>query len=178
MYFYHYYENELGPLKNLSTLSQKDAQEIQNNFYKQNNKYASKRPTWYIERRFELEKIVRSEFIKKGGKPKTFYPHYFVVEKCDWLESWYHNPTEIKISSEKINKQYISFTYGDMFPTFSDIVNDGKEYRKKVYLYDEITEIITKYGLPQNWNPDGLLGPERYIEVQIWLESKEILELI
>lgn len=46
----------------------------------------------------------------------------------------------------------ISFTYGDSHPTFSDRVNDGKEYRKKLYTYDEILEVIEKYGLPQDWN--------------------------
>jgi hypothetical protein len=31
----------------------------------------------------------------------------------------------------------VSFTYGDSHPTFNDRVNDGKEYRKKLYTYDE-----------------------------------------
>jgi len=53
-------------------------------------------------------------------------------------------------------------------PTFSPLVNDGKEYRKKVYTYPEILQIIKKYGLPQDWNADGSHGPERYIEVQVW----------
>ena len=50
-------------------------------------------------------------------------------------------------------------------------VNDGKEYRKKLYTYDEILEIIEKYGLPQNWNDDGTYGPERYIEAHIWSDE-------
>lgn len=37
--------------------------------------------------------------------------------------------------------------------------------------YDEIPEIIEKYGYPQEWNPDGLLGPERYIEAHIWSDD-------
>jgi hypothetical protein len=43
-----------------------------------------------------------------------------------------------------------------------------------VYTYEEIVEIIKKYGLPQVWNEDGRYGPERYIEVQVW--SDEPLE--
>lgn len=61
----------------------------------------------------------------------------------------------------------LSFTYGDSMPTFSDRCADGKEYRKKVYFYDEIIKLIDKYGLPQDWNDDGKFGPERYIEVQV-----------
>ena len=62
----------------------------------------------------------------------------------------------------------ISFTYGDSHPTFSERINDGKEYIKKLYTYDEILGVIEKYGYPQEWNADGKYGPERYIEVHIW----------
>ena len=50
-------------------------------------------------------------------------------------------------------------------------VNDGKEYRHRLYTYEEILRIIEKYDLPQNWNDDGKNGPERYIEVQIWTDD-------
>ena len=63
-----------------------------------------------------------------------------------------------KIPIEKFDIRTISFTYGDSHPTFSDRVNDGKEYRKKLYTYDEILEVIKKYGLPQEWNDDGKYG--------------------
>ncbi len=56
----------------------------------------------------------------------------------------------------------------DSMPTFSDKITDGKEYRKKLYTYDEIVKIIEKYGLPQDWNDDGKYGPERYIEAHVW----------
>jgi hypothetical protein len=51
---------------------------------------------------------------------------------------------------------------------------DGKEYRKKLYTYDEILKLIKKYGLPQDWNDDGRYGPERYIEAHIW--NDEIID--
>ena len=31
-----------------------------------------------------------------------------------------------------------------------------------------MSELIGQYGLPQKWNPVGRLGPDRYIEAQIW----------
>ena len=40
-----------------------------------------------------------------------------------------------------------------------------------IYIYDEILEIINKYGLPQDWNDDGSHGPERYIEAHIWSDD-------
>ena len=45
----------------------------------------------------------------------------------------------------------LSFTYGDSHPTFSEKIYDGKEYRKKLYTYKEILEVIDKYGLLQKW---------------------------
>lgn len=64
----------------------------------------------------------------------------------------------------------VSFTYGDSHPTFSPWPRDDdwKEYRRQLYTYDEIPEVIDKYGLPQDWNDDGKFGPERYIEAHIW----------
>lgn len=50
-------------------------------------------------------------------------------------------------------------------------MNDGKEYRKRLYHYEEILELIKKYGYPQIWNNNGKCGPERYIEVQIWSDE-------
>ncbi len=76
--------------------------------------------------------------------------------------------TFIRIPIEEFDVRKLSFTYGDSMPTFSDAFTDGKEYRKQLYTYGEILDIIKKYGLPQNWNDDGKYGPERYIEVHIW----------
>ncbi len=96
--------------------------------------------------------------------------HYFVVEACPWLETWYHNASCIRLPVTIQNENKISFTYGDMFPTFSPCVQDGREYRDNVFTYSEILQLIDKYGLPQNWNPNGEYGPERYIEAQVWYD--------
>ena len=135
------------------------------------NAFCTKRNPDYMEKRRYYEEILRQEFLKKGGIIQREVPHYMVVEKCDFLESWYENSKFLKIPIEQFDKRTISFTYGDSHPTFSDKVNDGKEYRKKLYTYDEILEIIKKYGLPQSWNPDGKFGPERYVEVHIWSDE-------
>jgi len=77
----------------------------------------------------------------------------------------------LKVPIENLDIRSICFTYGDSMPTFSDRVNDGKEYRKTVYTYEEILKIIEKYGLPQDWNDDGKYGPERYIEATVWSDE-------
>ena len=78
---------------------------------------------------------------------------------------------------DELDVKKISFTYGDSMPTFSPRVNDGKEYRRQAYTYDEILKVIDKYGLPQDWNNDGANSPERYIEVHVWSDDiKDVLE--
>ncbi len=91
-----------------------------------------------------------------------------VGEHSPWLSTWFDNCAYIKIPIEEFDIRTISFTYG------SERVNDGKEYRKKLYTYDEILHIIEKYGMPQDWNDDGKYGPERYIEAHIW--SNEVID--
>lgn len=98
-------------------------------------------------------------------------PYYMVVERSPWLSTWFEQPGVIKIPIEEFDTGKISFTYGDSMPAFSPRVNDGKEYRKKLYTYDEILEIIARYGLPQDWNDDGAHGPERYIEAHVWTDD-------
>lgn len=172
MNLYHYYDKNIGPFMNLSDLSIDEAKMVLNDI-KMNkpNSQSAKRHDTYIEDRLYYEGIIRNLFIKKGGKIKRHAPHYMVVEHSPWLSTWYENSSFIKIPIEEFDIETISFTYGDSHPTFSPRINDGKEYRRKLYTYDEILKIIEKYGLPQDWNDDGKYGPERYIEAHIWSDE-------
>jgi hypothetical protein len=169
LFLYHYFDSSIGPFKNLSDLSLDEAQSVLDNLrtIKPNSQSATRHDK-YVEYRRNCEKIIKTEFENKGGIIKRNPPHYMVVEHSPWLSTWYENSAFIKIPIEEFEINTISFTYGDSMPTFSPTITDGKEYRKKLYTYDEILEIIEKYGLPQDWNDDGKYGPERYIEAHIW----------
>lgn len=137
------------------------------------NAQSAKRHPEYMENRHYYEDILRTEFTKKGGVIMRKAPHYMVVEHSPWLSTWFENSSYIKIPIEEFDLKTVSFTYGDSHPTFSprNTQSDGKEYRKKLYTYEEIIKIIEKYGLPQDWNDDGKYGPERYIEAHIWCDD-------
>jgi len=135
------------------------------------NSQSAQRHDKYMEYRHKCEDIIRSEFAKIGGIMNRRSPHYMVIEHSPWLSTWFENSAFIKIPIEEFDLRTISFTYGDSMPAFSPTINDGKEYRKKLYTNDEILKIIDKYGLPQDWNDDGKYGPERYIEVHIWSDE-------
>ncbi|MEC0107081.1 hypothetical protein P4H27_09050 [Paenibacillus taichungensis] len=166
---YHYFEKNVGPFRNLSSLSEQDAEAVAQHIRQGGRNFASQRSADYMMIRRELERKAYEQFISKGGKPTNRYPHYMTLGACAWLESWYTEPDWVTISWENIPADSVSFTYGDLFPTMRYM--DDKPYRKQVYTKDEILDIIQSYGWPQEWNQQGDLGPERYIEVQVWNEG-------
>lgn len=174
MDLYHYYDSKIGPFWNLSDLPREEAIKVLDKIKKERpNVQSAQRDADYMFRRHMYEDIIRKEFIKKGGIVKREAPHYMVVEPSPWLSTWFENSSFIKISIDEFDTSTISFTYGDSHPTFSPWPRDDdwKEYRRKLYTYEEILLLIKKYGLPQEWNPDGKLGPERYIEAHIWSDD-------
>ncbi|TVQ26804.1 MAG: hypothetical protein EA382_04875 [Spirochaetaceae bacterium] len=170
MELYHYFEKSVGPFRNLSDLDGEIAQVILDEIKRTNVTFAAHRYDGYLARRKELECVARELFIAKGGRPIRRVPHYMVIGACPWLNTWYSDPAFVTIPVSHFDTSTLSFTYGDLFPTFSPRVADGKEYRSTVYTWEEIKGVIARYGLPQEWNPVGEFGPERYVEVQVWCE--------
>lgn len=169
MYLYHYFDKRTGPFKSLTAVSREEAQKVMNQIKEEYpNSQCASRHDKYVEYRNNCEAILRREFAAKNGVMEITSPYYMVVGHSPWLSTWYEQMDCLKIPMEEFDLRTLSFTYGDSMPTFSDKINDGKEYRKKLYVYEEILDIIQKYGLPQDWNDDGAHGPERYIEVHVW----------
>ena len=171
MHLYHFYDRCTGPFKSLTKLSPEKAKEVLEAVKAERpDSFCAQRNEEYIDKRRSCEQILRKEFAAIGGVMEIKSPHYMVLGYSPWLYSWYEQPEFIKIPVEEFDLKTVSFTYGDSMPTFSDRVNDGREYRKKLYTFDEIFGVIEKYGYPQEWNADGKFGPERYIEAHIWTD--------
>jgi hypothetical protein len=168
-YLTHYYEQTRGPFKTLSDLAAADAERLQHELWQDVRLFASKRDETYLKTRRQLERLVRERFIERGGHPSRECPFTMVLGSCRWFYSWYINTREIQIPMRKFDPDSISFTYGDLFPAMR--FNDGKPYRGKVYLVAELEALVETYGLPQDTNPDGKLGPDRYIEAQVWTKD-------
>ena len=171
MYLCHYYDKAVGPFVNLSDLSREEAEGIIGRIkVEKPTTQSAQRDGDYMFRRRMYEDILKKEFVKKGGAIKRSAPHYMVVEHSPWLATWFENSAVVKIPIEEFDLSTVSFTYGDSHPTFSPWPRDDdwKEYRRKLYTYDEILALIEKYGLPQKWNDDGKFGPERYVEAHVW----------
>jgi len=163
---YHYYETAHGPFRSLSTLEPGEAEAVLERIRQAGGVFASQRPPEYLARRREIEARIRLALIEKGGRPERLTPHYLIVGAAAWVRSWYRFPGEVRIPLRAFKAHALSFTYGDSFPAMR--FQDGKPYRGQVYTLAELPGVIDVYGLPQVWNPDGRLGPERYIEAQVW----------
>lgn len=172
----HYYEASKGPFRSLSNLSLEEAEAILQRIRQEGIVFASKRNMDYLVIRKSLEEKIRQLFLEKGGQPNRLQPHYFILGRCDWVKSWYREGREIQVLLKKVNPKVISFTYGDSFPAMR--YQDGKPYRGQIFVLEELSELIARYGLPQVWNREGKFGPERYIEAQVWDDEpvKEYLE--
>lgn len=179
MYLYHYFDKRSGPFRSVTAVPNEQGNSILEQIRRERpDSMCAKRDADYIEKRRNCEAILRREFLAKGGIIEIESPYYMVVEHSPWLSTWYEQGDYLKIPIEKFDVRKISFTYGDSMPTFSPRVYDGKEYRKKVYTYEEILKVIEKYGLPQDWNDDGAHGPERYIEAHVWTNDPIVTEYI
>lgn len=172
MFLYHYFDKRDGPFMNLSYVSHAEAIKVLEDI-KENrpSSQSASRDDQYMKRRENYEKIAYDFFVSIGGKPEQKSPYFMCVEECEWLYTWYEQPDFVKIPIEEFDLKTISFSYGDMHPTFSPIVTDGLEYRKKLYMYNDILNIIDKYGIPQRNEYKDEIGFPRYVEAQIWSDT-------
>jgi hypothetical protein len=164
----HYYERSHGPFRNLSDMSPEDAERIMAELRERGTSFAAKRAADYLVVRRELEDRVRTMFIAKGGRPVRARPHYLTLGPCRWLLEWYDDGAEICLPLDGFDPRAVSFTFGDTFPAMR--MMDDRPYRRQVYTLNELPALIASHGLPQLRNPEGVRGPERYIEAQVWQE--------
>jgi hypothetical protein len=168
-YLAHYYEASIGPFINLSDYPPNEAEKILERIRQTKSTFASRRDGDYLKIRRELEERVRDLFIQKGGCPVRARPHYMMLGICEWAKTWYDEGAELRIPLTQFSPEIVSFTYGDTFPAMR--YQDDKIYRGQVYTLAEIRALVAEFGLPQEQNPKGALGPDRYIEAQIWSDT-------
>jgi hypothetical protein len=162
----HYYEAANGPFRSLTWLEPGEDERLLDAIRRAGLVFASQRAPDYLTVRRELEARVRNLFIRAGGQPVLRHPHYMILGASPWVKRWYIDGRELRIPLCTFDSTSVSFTYGDTFPAMR--YQDGKPTRGRVYRLHELPDLIATFGLPQKVNPDGTLGPDRYIEAQVW----------
>jgi hypothetical protein len=173
----HYYHKSDRPFQTLSSSSDAKALSIIASLQARTGGVYRRfdNPTEYLNRRRETERWLRDEFIKKGGKPTTKYPQYFVVDLSAWIEEGYNGQSKaVQISISTFDPDRISFTYPDSMISYwlnSQTERDfyHPEYHGKVFRLGEIQAIIDRFGIPQReWESDPTRKYDLFIEAQVW----------
>jgi len=165
----HYYEASRGPFRSLTALAPDEGDRLQARLRADGRGFASQRTPDYLHIRRALEQRIRAQFCEQGGQPIRLTPHYMIVGMCDWVITWYAEGRSISVPIDAFDPATVSLTYGDSFPAMR--FDPTRPWHGRVWRLDELAEVIARFGLPQDWNPDGAAGPYRYIEAQVWADK-------
>lgn len=177
----HAYKIGTEPFRTLSELSDEEAVGIMRGLYMEGSIFWERfeDPAGYLQFRRQVEEWLRSEFIAKGGKPRSAYPIYMILGRPVWIQTLLDAATrattvEIEVPLSLFNEWDVSFTYPDSMVSF--IENDQKnaesylpEYHGKVFTLCEIRSIVEANGLPgDRWGMKLSSDLPNYIEAQVW----------
>jgi hypothetical protein len=173
----HYHHKDDPPFQNLSSLATEEALSVIHKLRDRTGAVYSrfKDPEKYLSQRQDTEHWVRQEFIKKGGRPVSAYPHYFVVEQAKWIQEGYNGQSrDIQFPLSAFNGTHISFTYPDSMISHwlksqTDQVFYRPEYHGQVFGLNEIHKIIEMFGIPdEQWRSEDIRKYDLFIEAQVW----------
>jgi hypothetical protein len=176
---YHYYEKSRLPFLSMSELSTEEFTalmgELSQSGTSENRFDESWKREFYQQFRPYVEKAIHQRFVEKGGRPKIATPRYMTLGPTTWFLNWYQEPAVIEIPLSDIPDSAISFTYPDSMMSYL-IAEDRFEpfakfkmpYHGEVFRLDELDELISAYGMPDENDPKNLEYGNRIIEAQIW----------
>jgi hypothetical protein len=173
----HYYHQDARPFQTLSSLSTQEAMNVIASLGDRPGAVYERfrNPGQYLQQRSETERWVRAEFIKKGGKPMSQYPQYFVIDRSTWIEDGYNGQSRsIQIPISDFNLDTVSFTYPDSMISYwlknqTERVFYRSEYHGRIFTSSEIDRIIEEFGIPEReWQTDESRKYDLFIEAQVW----------
>ena len=180
-HLYHYFEKSCGPFRSITAIPFEEAAAIQRAKKARDPRSVNPNIEWFLNRRYEMERLVRDRFVAIGGKPIRAAPIYCTLGSNEGMKTWFHDPAWVKIPVGEIDLNAVSFAYGDTFAVFNPALDTGEEYWGQVYRYDEIVKLIDKYGLPEDPEYDSRNGiyPKgkpinhylKYIEAHVWSDE-------
>jgi len=120
----------------------------------------------YLPHRLQVERRIRQEFIKKGGRPELSFPIYFFLGNNPRFEEHKSN-IGYSINLKDVATDAFSFTYGDsmfsMCENYRRKMND--EYQSQlcsqVYRFDELEALYSAI---------NRLSQKLHIECQLWIK--------
>jgi len=183
-HLYHYFEKGQTPFRSLTALPFPDAVRVLQKQQEKNENLVHPSMEWFLRWRYKTDEELRIKFMEIGGRPIRETPIYCTLGANKGVSTWFENPISIRIPIDEFDLETVSFTYGDVLASFNPNLNTGEEYWGRVYRYDDILEVIDKYGYPEDPEYNGIKGinPKekplgdylKYIEAHVW--SDEVLD--
>lgn len=169
LFAYRFYGKGTDPTDTISNLGEGELADM---IYRNKSQEEIKE---LISYRKAKENMMYKMFLRKGGKPKIKYPLYFAIfDKMPdehSIKDRHPNSDMIRIPVNKFDYNTISFTYGLSYYALQR--KDNHPTRRKLYMLDEINDIINEYGLiPYNQYTDDHM----FVELQVW--ETDILKLV
>lgn len=184
-YLTYYYKYGSKPFCSLTDLDDTVATQLMKELYVENSLLWERfsNPKQYMDARRYTEKWLLDEFIKRGGRPLSKTPLYFVFGESIWFNTNENTENkslacQIQIPLEIFDEMEISFTYPDSMLTLllayqKDPNYYLPEYHGKLFTLKEINEIINTKGIPcKDWNTILHQKMPNYIEAQVWNKEK------
>ncbi|MEO1660128.1 MAG: hypothetical protein AAFR51_04010 [Pseudomonadota bacterium] len=181
----HYHSQTDRPFQNLSDLEPTELSEVIERLKQRradNPGYKRIFGQRYMDLRRRTETKLRDLFEARGGEPERQSPHYFVLGECAWFSGLYPDPDTVTLDWRSLPQRAVSFTYPDSFvsmrlgPDYGLPPDPLEPYHERVYLMDELADVVARHGLP-NGDEDATYEGyhnrkfEKYIEVQVWTDE-------
>lgn len=116
----------------------------------------------YYPHRICTEEWLYESFTALGGEPVTKHPLYFVIQGSDFLNEWFGEGIITTLGLHDVDTKDVSFTLGDSMGVVRKLES------RKVYLKDEIMDMLAKHNNNMTLFMDHIDKKYKYIEAQIW----------
>lgn len=181
----HYYSRSDRPFQNLSDLGPEALDGVLDRLRQrklQNPAFRRVFGSAYMAFRARTEEKLRTLFKARGGRPERASPYYFILGTCPWFAGLYPDTGCVTLDCRSLPQGCASVTYPDSFismgfgPDYGLPPQPVQPYHGKVFLLEELPELVSRYGLPDGRAGDEYQGYEarpfeKYIEVQLWADG-------
>jgi hypothetical protein len=177
----HFYRKGSRPFQSLSALPEEKAVRIMEQLFIEGSVLWERfrDPANYLSFRKQVEKKLRDDFLRKGGRAIEDYPVYLVLGRPKWTQVSADPKTtastdEIIVPLSILSAEQVSFTYPDSMVSAMIAAERNPEYYEpdyhgKVFTLEEIRRIIERKGLPgEGWQTKMPKRYAHYIEAQVW----------
>lgn len=171
----HYYRSFSKPLQSLSALPAGERPSVLEQLSRHEPLPFRLAHPDYLSERLRIERIMRDQFVGKGGRIEREHPHYFVLGVFSLWEADGSRKLEVTLAS--IPTHFVSFTLTDSFFNYRTtnlrrIPIPKRACHGELFTLGELREQVELHGLPGDaWRSDPARTFDVYIEAQIWSDA-------